>query len=407
MARKKQTVYSKKQMIDALKMGGIEYSKKYKTSMSTHQRFKLSLLQDYEVFKSLGVPVEEVPYTTFATKIIECLNNLKEGKSTVFEEAPKKVKKNKNEESSSEPKRRGRPKGSKSKSDVRILRKLENVEEIKIEEKKPEIVEIEEVQEVQEINKDEDMGYVEVQKELNLFDVLRESNLSFFAEFLENVTNLDDLVNLGVDNYFSKIRAINEKITAVINDLYHIVEFEDIVDVEKKIEIYDSLKSTLIQRRKYKDEDVFLKENKSLFISFCTVFKRAKMFNEKKDNRCYTFRQLGQEVGLTGLSKGKDPETLKVEERMIELERVRIKKDREDGRRQGNNIPIDKIEKNWKELFHNELDTYTRTELYKEASNIYKEKGYLNNFNMLKEYIIEMEIMPELLYNKRYFLRKD
>lgn len=407
MARKKQTVYSKKQMVDALKMGGIEYSKKYKTSMSTHQRLKLSLLQDYEVFKSLGVPVEEVPYTSFATKIIECLNNLKEGKSTVFEEAPKKVKKNKNEESSSEPKRRGRPKGSKSKSDVRTLRKLENVEEIKTEEKKPEIVEIEEVQEVQAINKDEDMGYVEVQKELNLFDVLRESNLSFFAEFLENVTNLDDLVNLGVDNYFSKIRAINEKITAVINDLYHIVEFEDIVDVEKKIEIYDSLKSTLIQRRKYKDEDVFLKENKSLFISFCTVFKRAKMFNEKKDNRCYTFRQLGQEVGLTGLSKGKDPETLKVEERMIELERVRIKKDREDGRRQGNNIPIDKIEKNWKELFHNELDTYTRTELYKEASNIYREKGYLNNFNMLKEYIIEMEIMPELLYNKRYFLRKD
>lgn len=411
MAKRKETSYSKKQLADVLRMGGLEYSKKYKTSLSSHQRLKLNLLQDYEVFKVLEVPIEEIPCPPIATKIALCLKNLKEGKNTVFEE----VKRVKKEKPKTELKRRGRPAGSKNKSDKsdKLKKNIKEETVVKVQEEtkkeiqKPEIVEIEEIHEVETIKKDEDIECVKVQKEPNLFEMLKDSNMSFFAEFLENITNLDDLVNLGVDNYFNKVRAINEKITAIINDLYHIVEFEDIVDVERKVQIYDSLKNTLVQRRKHKDEDVFLKENKSLLISFCTVFKKAKMFNEKKDNRCYTFRQLGQEVGLTGLSKGKDPESLKIEERMIELERVRIKKEREDGRRQGNNIPIDKIEKNWKELFHNELDTYTRTELYKEASNIYREKGFLNNFNMLKEYIIEMEIMPELLYNKRYFLRKD
>lgn len=401
MAKRKEINYSKNQLVDVLRMGGTEYIKKYKTSLSTHQRLKLNLLQNYELFKSLEVPIEEIPCPSNATKMILCFKNLKQGKNTIFGE-----KKEKKEKIKAEPKRRGRPIGSKNKlsksSDA-----IENIKEVKEEIQKTEIIEVSEIQDVQTIEKDEDIECVKVQKEPNLFEMLKDSNMSFFAEFLENITNLDDLVNLGVDNYFNKIRAINEKITAIINDLYHIVEFEDVVDVEKKVQIYDSLKGTLIQRRKHKDEDVFLRENKSLLISFCTVFKKAKMFNEKKDNRCYTFRQLGQEVGLTGLSKGKDPESLKIEERMIELERVRIKKEREDGRRQGNNIPIDKIEKNWKELFHNELDTYTRTELYKEASNIYREKGFLNNFNMLKEYIIEMEIMPELLYNKRYFLRKD
>ncbi|MGL5713197.1 hypothetical protein [Cetobacterium sp.] len=405
MAKRKDTGYSKKQLADALRMGGLEYSKKYKTSLSSHQRLKLTLLQDYEIFKALEVSIDEVPCSPIATKIALCLENLREGKNTVFEE----VKREKKVKPKNEAKRRGRPAGSKNKTT-----KSDEVKEKIKKDEVPKISEIivEEIETLDVIPKsnqdvDDDIAEVEVQKKPNLYDMLKNSNLSFFAEFLENVSGLDDLVNLGVENYFNKISATNERITQIFNDLYHIIEFEENVTDEEKILRYDSLKCNLMQRRQYKDEYAFLKENKSLLISFCTVFKKAKTFNERKDSRCYTFRAIGQDIGITGIAKNKDPESIKIEERMIELERTRIKKDREEGRREGNNVAIDKIEKNWKNLFHNELDTYTRTELYKEASNIYKEKGYLQNFNMLKEYIIEMEIMPELLYNKRYFLRKD
>lgn len=399
MARKKQS-YSKKQMADALRMGCLEYSEKYKTSLSSHQRLKLELLQSYDVFKALEVPLNEVFVTPISLKVKECLNNLKDGKDTVFEVKPKKEKTKK-----TDGKRRGRPIGSKNKKNIKKSNEEIKVEKTQIKEENTHVeVEIQDVEVIERENKDTDIQKVEVVQKPNLIDMLNDYNMSFFAEFLENVTNLDTLVNLGVENYFNKVKINSEKIGGIINDLYHIVEFEQIDSIEKKAEIFDSLKDVLIRRRVNKDEFAFLNENKALLISFCTVFKRAKNFNEKKETRCYTFRQIGQDVGLTGLTKCKDIDSQRVEERMIELERVRIKKEREEKRAKREVVAIDKIEKNWKHLFHEELDTYSRSELYKEASNLYAKKGFLSNFNELKEFIIEMEIMPELLYNKGYFL---
>lgn len=78
---------------------------------------------------------------------------------------------------------------------------------------------------------------------------------------------------------------LNERyreVTAVITDLYHIIELKD-ADIQEKLKLYDELQDALKQRREFKD-------NLTILMQIFTRDKDLEIVEEQLLNRVYRFR---------------------------------------------------------------------------------------------------------------------
>lgn len=225
------------------------------------------------------------------------------------------------------------------------------------------------------------------------------------------ILNIDKLIKEGATFYIQESRNRLSKHDKIISDLEHLLEINyDNMTEEECAKISKEIGKNRRKRRLHKNEIELLENNKIDCQNFIKFINTIKEFSSHVDNRVYSTRVLKDELGdkLIVSENNKLIKELKEQvkisddiiSRLLSLEKFNLKQNRKCKREKGEVVSIDMLVGNWRELF-NELDNETRNGILTDSYNVYK--GV--DIKEVKDYIVWNDILPDMLVEKKYFLR--
>lgn len=228
------------------------------------------------------------------------------------------------------------------------------------------------------------------------------------------ILNIDKLIKEGATFYIQESRNQLSKHDKIISDLEHLLEINyDNMTEEECAKISKEIGKNRRQRRCYKNEIELLENNKIDCQNFIKFINIVQEFSSHIDNRLYNVRVLKEELGdkLIVSENNRLIEELKekakvsddIIQRLIELEKNNLKNIRKTMREKGEVVSVDKLDRDWLNKFNTELDKETRNNIIDEC---YKKYTGVN-IKEVRDYTVWSNIIPNYLYEKKYFLRGE
>lgn len=224
------------------------------------------------------------------------------------------------------------------------------------------------------------------------------------------ILNIDKLIKEGTTFYIQDSKNEIKKYEAMIQDLEHTLENSFDMSDEDYIAISKNIGVIRRKRRLYKNEVELLEKNKVDCQTFIKFIQTIKEFSSEVDNRIYNTRVMKEQIGNKIITSENNllikelKEQVKISDdiisRLLSLEKFNIKQHRKNRREKGEVVSVDILVGNWRELF-NELDSETRNGILTDSYNVYK--GV--DIKEVKDYIVWNDILPDMLVEKKYFLR--
>ena len=224
------------------------------------------------------------------------------------------------------------------------------------------------------------------------------------------ILNIDKLIKEGTTFYIQDSKNEIKKYEAMIQDLEHALENSFDMSDEDYIAISKNIGVIRRKRRLYKNEVELLEKNKVDCQTFIKFIQTIKEFSSEVDNRIYNTRVMKEQIGNRIIASENNllikelKEQAKISDdiisRLLSLEKFNIKQHRKNRREKGEVVSVDMLVGNWRELF-NELDNETRNGILTDSYNVYK--GV--DIKEVKDYIVWNDILPDMLVEKKYFLR--
>lgn len=224
------------------------------------------------------------------------------------------------------------------------------------------------------------------------------------------ILNIDKLIKEGTTFYIQDSKNEIKKYEAMIQDLEHTLENSFDMSDEDHIAISKNIGVIRRKRRLYKNEVELLEKNKVDCQTFIKFIQTIKEFSSEVDNRIYNTRVMKEQIGNKIITSENNllikelKEQVKISDdiisRLLSLEKFNIKQHRKNRREKGEVVSVDILVGNWRELF-NELDSETRNGILTDSYNVYK--GV--DIKEVKDYIVWNDILPDMLVEKKYFLR--
>lgn len=249
-----------------------------------------------------------------------------------------------------------------------------------------------------------------------------------FENIKRIIVDIDALKSKGINFYITDSRKHISNYDKQFSDYRHALEtsLETLTDKEL-IQISKNIGIIGRKRRVYKTEMEFLDNNRRETQGFLDFLRKIDEETRKLDNKVYSPKVLKEEMdSIIIVSKNNDllkdledenkklqnkilesqngyyqaiPEEVRV--RLYNLEKFNLKEKRKKQREKGQLVAIDKLKSNWKELFFSELDDLTRNGIMEDCYAKYT--GI--NIDEIKELEMWGTIIPEYLYEKKYFLK--
>lgn len=224
------------------------------------------------------------------------------------------------------------------------------------------------------------------------------------------ILDIDKLIKQGSTFYIQESKNKLSTYDKMVSDLEHTLECNYDMNDEDYINISRNIGIIRRKRRLHKNEIELLENNKVDCQNFIKFIQTIKDFSSHVDNRVYSTRVLKDELGdkLIVSENNKLIKELKEQvkisddiiSRLLSLEKFNLKQNRKCKREKGEVVSIDMLVGNWRELF-NELDNETRNGILTDSYNVYK--GV--DIKEVKDYIVWNDILPDMLVEKKYFLR--
>ena len=236
-----------------------------------------------------------------------------------------------------------------------------------------------------------------------LKQVIKNSN---HIEIPSIILDIDRLIKEGYTFYLHSCTNEIKKMENAIMDLEHTLEAKDMSDREL-VKISKSITECRRVRRTYKNEKQFLENNKIECENFINFLKNLKGFSEEVQHFVYKPRilktLLGEKIKPTATQNNNDKELSKeVIDRLFNLEKYNLKMNRKVKREKGEEVDIDLLKQNYKDLFF-KLDIETREGILKDCESIYS--GV--DIPQIKEYLIMNDVLPSRLVELKYFLKGE
>lgn len=249
-----------------------------------------------------------------------------------------------------------------------------------------------------------------------------------FENIKRIIVDIDALKKKGINFYIADSRKQISNYDKQFSDYRHALEtsLETLTDKEL-IQISKNIGIIGRKRRVYKTEMEFLDNNRVETQGFLDFLRKIDEETRKLDNKIYSTKVLKEEMeSVVIVSKNNDllkdleDENKKLQTKILEfqngysqaipeevrtrlynLEKFNLKEKRKKQREKGQLVAIDKLKSNWKELFFSELDVLTRNGIMEDCYAKYT--GV--NMDEIKELEMWGTIIPEYLYEKKYFLK--
>lgn len=237
------------------------------------------------------------------------------------------------------------------------------------------------------------------------------------------ILDIDSLIKNGVQFYLVEQGKKLSEIDKSISDIEHVLELQsdelnnsDLATFGKNIGILRK------KRRLYKNEKEFLDKFRMECGQFIKFIKELKSYSQTVCDKKYNTRVLKEELGKVHITNENNSELLtlrdrvkeleskptidiNIEDSMLRLEKFRVKQQRKNDRESGRVVHVDKLDSGWVNMF-SQLDDITRNEILTEAYKEYTSRDRCVNLKTVKDYIVWNEILPKMLYDKKYFLKK-
>ncbi|MGL5965457.1 MAG: hypothetical protein ACRCZ2_13830 [Fusobacteriaceae bacterium] len=259
----------------------------------------------------------------------------------------------------------------------------------------------------------------------NLDEQLSEVNASTISIIPSVILNIDSLIEKGVQFYLVDVNKNIGVVDKSISDIVHVIENQyDTMREEDMIPMAKNLGLLRRKRRLFKNEYDFLDNHRTECTSFIKFIKDVRQHSQRVCNKLYTMRVLKEELGGMIVCNENNSELIhlreenaelkaqasqsvvydnKTENRMLELEKMAIKQNRNLLRKNGGVPVIDKLELNWKDMFLKNMDEQTRVGLLKDCNDAYNGA----DFKTVKEWVVMNDILPRKLVELGYFTKKN
>lgn len=231
-------------------------------------------------------------------------------------------------------------------------------------------------------------------------------------KLLPIILDEEKLIEQGVTFYVQESKNQLSTYDKMISDLEHTLENNYNLSDKELVNISRDIGIIRRKRRLHKNELHLIENNKIECGAFIKFIKACREYSEQADNRIYTTRVLKEKIGeeLIASENNKMIEELKekakVSEDMIikimELEKSNLKFRRKEMREQRQQVAIDLLKPNWKDMF-NALDDETKKGILTDAYAKYNEV----DIKEVKDFRVWQEILPQMLVEKKYFLRGE
>lgn len=259
---------------------------------------------------------------------------------------------------------------------------------------------------------------------ISLSEKLESVNASQISIIPSVILNIDSLIEKGVRFYLADTMNSISTLDKAISDVEHILENQyETLDDATLITLSKNIGILRNKRRIYKNEHEFLDNNRVDCDAFIKFIKEVKNYSQKVCDKMYNTRILKKELGEVHIVNENNSELIylrgRVKEleniqkcnmdedaikRIIALEKFRIKQGRNIKREKGEVVPIDLLVGNWKELF-NGMDSETKKGMLKDCYDVYQKNDSIKD-KSVADYVVWNEILPNYLYDKKYFIKK-
>lgn len=271
-----------------------------------------------------------------------------------------------------------------------------------------------------------------IEKEFNLEEKLEEVNATTISIIPSIILNIDNLIDKGTKFYLAEVMNNVSTLDKSVSDVEHILERQHrSLDSETLATLSRNIGILREKRRLYKNEYDFLDKNRVNCDSFIKFIKEIRSYSQKVCDKKYSTRVLKEELGkvhivnennselqkLRGMVKQLEQENNILKEnlsnaptdssyidRVLKLEKLRLKQERRIGREKGEVVYIDVLEPNWKDSF-NAMDADTKKGMLKDCYDAFNAGSYIKE-KTIADYIVWNEILPKYLYDKKYFIKK-
>lgn len=271
-----------------------------------------------------------------------------------------------------------------------------------------------------------------VENETVLEEKLEEVNATTISIIPSIILNIDNLIEKGTKFYLAEVMNNVSTLDKSVSDIEHILEHQyRTLDKDSLATLSQNIGILKNKRRLYKNEYDFLDNNRVNCDSFIKFIKEIRNYSQKVCDKRYSTRVLKEELGkvhiinennselqkLRGMVKQLEHENNMLKEnlsnsttdssyidRVLKLEKLRLKQERRIGREKGEIVYIDVLEPNWKELF-NSMDSDTKKGMLKDCYDAFNAGAYIKE-KAIADYIVWNEILPKYLYDKKYFIKK-
>lgn len=274
--------------------------------------------------------------------------------------------------------------------------------------------------------KDEKIESIEEKGKVALEKQLEEVNATQISIVPSIILNIDNLIDKGTKFYLVDVMTNISTLDKSISDIEHILENSyKTLDNETLITLSKNIGILRNKRRLYKNEYNFLDNNRVNCDYFIKFIKDVENYSQRVCDKIYSTKVLKEELGKVHITNENNSELLKLrervsqlekeskllnvpsnvnayEKRLLVLEKFRVKQDRKNKRDKGEIVAIDNLSSNWKVLFE-KLDSTTKKgildECYSLLDDMYKQNSEV------ADYLVWNEVLPQCLYNKKYFLK--
>lgn len=269
-----------------------------------------------------------------------------------------------------------------------------------------------------------------IENETVLEEKLEEVNATTISIIPSIILNIDSLIEKGIKFYLAEVMNNVSTLDKSVSDIEHILEHQyRTLDKDSLATLSRNIGILKKKRRLYKNEYDFLDNNRVNCDSFIKFIKDIRNYSQKICDKRYSTRVLKEELGAVHIINENNSELVYLRDtinkldkenkqlknnhtntdncyvdRIIRLEKFRIKQERKINREKGNPVWIDKIYGNWKELFE-KLDKETKESILKEVYDKYRECNILHDKEIM-DYIVWNDMLPNTLFIKGYFLKK-
>lgn len=226
------------------------------------------------------------------------------------------------------------------------------------------------------------------------------------------ILDIDKLIKQGSTFYIQESKNKLSTYDKMVSDLEHTLECNYDMNDEEYINISRNIGIIRRKRRLHKNEIELLENNKVDCQNFIKFIQTIKDFSSKVDNRIYHTRVLKEEIGIKIITSENNSRIKELENavnggdslvsKLMELEKANLKFRRKECRDKGEIVAIDRLKPNWKDMF-NSLDDITKKGILDEAYSKYNDI----DLKEVKDFRVWQEILPQLLVDKKYFLRGE